>query len=451
MKQKIKPSILPGFMELAPRKQLVFEDIVNKMIQVYKKNGCLPMDTPIIEKEEILLAKSAGETEKQVYRIDKEKMKQALRFDLTVPFARYVVQHMNELAFPFKRYQLGKVYRGERNQKGRYREFYQLDIDIVNPNRLDIGNDAYVINLAAQAFESIGLTNYKFQISNRKILAGVLDVLEIETQQEVMSLIDKYDKMGQESCIAQLQVLIGKEKADIIQNFIEIQGTVANCIKMLKAQFEELAKDCKGEETTSKGYVSIKEGIDELEDVINMLAAFGVRKENYTIDIKIIRGLDYYTGTVFETVIEGNEVYGSICSGGRYDNLTELYTEQKIPGVGISIGITRLFFVLEEIGFIEKYPLVDKMTYLICPIGNTLKACIEINRVLQQQGIRSEIYMNGAPLKKQLSYANTRGIDQVILVGEEEWSKGEVILKDMIAGTQIMKSWKEWNEVIGNE
>lgn len=451
MKEKIKPSILPGFIELGPREQLIFEDIVSKMIQVYKQNGCLPMDTPIIEKEEILLAKSAGETEKQVYRIDKEKMKQALRFDLTVPFARYVVQHMNELAFPFKRYQLGKVYRGERNQKGRYREFYQLDIDIVNPNRLDISNDAYVISLAAQAFDSIGLTNYKFQISNRKILAGLLDVLEIETQQEVMGLIDKYDKMGHTSYMAQLQVLIGKEKADIIQNFIEIQGTAENCIKMLKAQFRELVKSYKEGEIASKGYVSIEAGIDELEDVVEMLDAFGVRRKNYIIDLKIIRGLDYYTGTVFETVLEGNEVYGSICSGGRYDNLTGLYTEQKMPGVGISIGITRLFFVLGEIGFIEKYPLVDKIEYLICPIGNTLKACIEINKVLQQKGIRSEIYMNGLPLKKQLSYANTRGIDQVILVGEEEWKKGEVILKDMLTSKQSRKSWKEWNKVIRNE
>nr|WP_307992081.1 histidine--tRNA ligase [uncultured Niameybacter sp.] len=448
MREKIKPSILPGFMELGPREQLIFEDIVSKMIQVYKRNGCLPMDTPIIEKEEILLAKSAGETEKQVYRIDKEKMKQALRFDLTVPFARYVVQHMNELAFPFKRYQLGKVYRGERNQKGRYREFYQLDIDIVNPNRLDIGNDAYVINLAAQAFESIGLTNYKFQISNRKILAGVLDVLEIETQQEVMGLIDKYDKMGGESCMEQLQVLIGREKADIIQNFIEIQGTVEDCIEMLKMQFGELAKYCKSETTISQGYVSIKEGIDELEDVMGMVDAFGVRKENAIIDLKIIRGLDYYTGTVFETVLVGNEVYGSICSGGRYDNLTGLYTEQKMPGVGISIGITRLFFVLGEIGFIEKYSLVDQMTYLICPIGNTLKVCIEINRILQQQGILSEVYMNGAPLKKQLSYANTRGINQVILVGEAEWLNGEVIFKDMLTGTQIKKNWGEWKQGI---
>lgn len=446
MKQKIKPSILPGFMELGSSKQLIFEDIVSKMIQVYRQNGCLPMDTPIIEKEEILLAKSAGETEKQVYRIDKEKMKQALRFDLTVPFARYVVQHMNELAFPFKRYQLGKVYRGERNQKGRYREFYQLDIDIVNPKRLDIGNDAYVISLAAQAFDSIGLTEYRVQISNRKILSGVLEVLEIEEQQEVMGLIDKYDKMGRESCIVQLQVLIGKEKANIIQKFIEIQGTVEDCIKLLKTQFEALAKGYERVEITSKGYESIKEGIDELEEVMEMLDGFGVRKENYTIDLKIIRGLDYYTGTVFETVLEGNEVYGSICSGGRYDNLTELYTEQKMPGVGISIGITRLFFVLEEIGFIEKYALEDKIAYLICPIGKTLKACIETNKVLQQQGICSEIYMNGATLKKQLSYADARGIRQVILVGEDEWKEGEIILKDMQTGEQTRKKWEEWKQ-----
>ena len=213
MKKKIKPSILPGFMELSPKEQLIFNDMVSKMMKVYEQNGCMPMDTPLIEKEEILLAKSAGETEKQIYRIDKEKNKQALRFDLTVPFARYVVQHMNELAFPFKRYQLGKVYRGERNQKGRYREFYQLDLDVVSLRKLDITNDAFVISLAAQAFESVGLKGYKFQINNRKILSGLLEMLGITGQQEVMGMIDKYDKIGKEDCIKGIEELVGAYSA----------------------------------------------------------------------------------------------------------------------------------------------------------------------------------------------------------------------------------------------
>ncbi|MDY3368721.1 HisS family protein [Zhenhengia yiwuensis] len=387
MTKKIKPSILPGFMELPPKEQLIFNDIVSKMSKVYEQNGCMPMDTPLIEKEEILLAKSAGETEKQVYRIDKEKNKQALRFDLTVPFARYVVQHMNELDFPFKRYQFGKVYRGERNQKGRYREFYQLDIDIVSPRKLDITNDAFVISLAAQAFESIGLKDYRFQISNRKILSGLLEMLGIAEQQEVMGIIDKYDKIGKENCI---------------------------------------------------------KGIEELEEVINTVRLLGVNEQNLRVELKIIRGLDYYTGTVFETVIERNENYGSICSGGRYDNLAELYTDMKIPGVGISIGITRLFFVLKEIGFVGSYTLEDTLDYLISPIGNTLKECIEVNQALQKQDIKSEIYLNKDPLKKQLSYADAKEISTVIIIGEDEVEKGQLIIKNMKTGEQTKVSRKEW-------
>ncbi|MBU3810593.1 MAG: histidine--tRNA ligase [Candidatus Niameybacter stercoravium] len=450
MIKKIKPSILPGFMELSPKEQLIFNDIVNKMSKVYEQNGCMPMDTPLIEKEEILLAKSAGETEKQVYRIDKEKNKQALRFDLTVPFARYVVQHMNELVFPFKRYQFGKVYRGERNQKGRYREFYQLDIDIVSPRKLDITNDAFVISLAAQAFESIGLKDYRFQISNRKILSGLLEMLGIVQQQEVMGIIDKYDKIGKENCIKGIEELVGACNAIYIRELLEIQGRVHDVIKQMKAFNQKL-----GEQFTSDqeqmGYFKMMIGIGELEEVMNTVRLLGVNEQNLRVELKIIRGLDYYTGTVFETVIEGNENYGSICSGGRYDNLAELYTDMKIPGVGISIGITRLFFVLKEIGFVGSYTLEDTLDYLISPIGNTLKECIEVNQALQRQGIKSEVYLNKDPLKKQLSYADAKEISTVIIIGEDEVEKGQLIIRNMKTGEQTKVSRKEWlkREVLG--
>lgn len=413
------------------------------MSKVYEQNGCMPMDTPLIEKEEILLAKSAGETEKQVYRIDKEKNKQALRFDLTVPFARYVVQHMNELVFPFKRYQFGKVYRGERNQNGRYREFYQLDIDIVSPRKLDITNDAFVISLAAQAFESIGLKDYRFQISNRKILSGLLEMLGIAEQQEVMGLIDKYDKIGKENCIRGIEELVGACKAIYIGELLEIQGRVDDVIKQMKAFNQKLGEQFNSDQE-QMGYFKMRIGIGELEEVMNTVRLLGVNEQNLRVELKIIRGLDYYTGTVFETVIERNENYGSICSGGRYDNLAELYTDMQIPGVGISIGITRLFFVLKEIGFVGSYTLEDTLDYLISPIGNTLKECIKVNQALQRQGIKSEVYLNKGPLKKQLSYADAQEISTVIIIGEDEVEKGQLIIKNMKTGEQTKVSRKEW-------
>ncbi|MGL5675319.1 MAG: histidine--tRNA ligase [Cellulosilyticaceae bacterium] len=444
--KKIKPSILSGFMELCPREQLVFNDMVKKMTKVYEQNGCLPMDTPLIEKEEILLAKSAGETEKQVYRIDKDKTKQALRFDLTVPFARYVVQHMNELTFPFKRYQIGKVYRGERNQKGRYREFYQLDIDVVAPTKLEITNDAFVMRVAAQAFESIGLTNYVFQISNRKILSGLLELIGIEAQQEVMGLIDKYDKIGKEKCLQELEDVVGSSKVRSIEAFLSIEGTWEEMLLGLREMSEQL-KQASGEVGVQEegfGYWKMTQGISELEEVITTLKAFGVADRNFSIELKIMRGLDYYTGTIFETIMEGNEKYGSICSGGRYDDLTALYTEMKMPGVGISIGITRLFFVLKEIGFVENYYIEKDEAYLIIPLGNTLKECLQVNQALQRKGVPSEVYLNQDSLKKQLKYAAAKGIETVIIIGEDELEKGELVIKKMQTGEQIRVKRTEW-------
>ena len=350
---------------------------------------------------------------------------------------------MNELDFPFKRYQFGKVYRGERNQKGRYREFYQLDIDIVSPRKLDITNDAFVISLAAQAFESIGLKDYRFQISNRKILSGLLEMLGIAEQQEVMGLIDKYDKIGKENCIKGIEELVGACKAIYIGELLEIQGRVDDVIKQMKAFNQKLGEQFNSDQE-QMGYFKMRIGIEELEEVINTVRLLGVNEQNLRVELKIIRGLDYYTGTVFETVIEGNENYGSICSGGRYDNLAELYTDMKIPGVGISIGITRLFFVLKEIGFVGSYTLEDTLDYLISPIGNTLKECIEVNQALQKQDIKSEIYLNKDPLKKQLSYADAKEISTVIIIGEDEVEKGQLIIKNMKTGEQTKVSRKEW-------
>ncbi|WP_460294191.1 histidine--tRNA ligase [Clostridium tertium] len=419
---KIKPSILPGFMELLPIEQRKFNDIVEKITKVYEENGCLPIDTPIIEKAEVLLAKSAGETEKQVYAFQKGSNNLALRFDLTVPFARYTSQYFNDLIFPFKRYQIGKVYRGERNQRGRYREFYQCDVDIIGKYKLSIKNDALVISLASKAFKSIGLKDYKFQISNRKILSALLNSLNIESSIDVMILIDKYDKIGEQTFKEELDMLVNKESAKIINKVININGSkdkVLEELELLNIQDEKFTL-----------------GLNELKEVATTLEVLGVDESEYIINLKIIRGLDYYTGTVFETLLINNEEYGSICSGGRYDNLAENYTNNILPGVGISIGLTRLFFVLKEIGFVESYKLPSKVEYLIIPIGDTLKYCGEVYKKLTESGKAVEMYFEDDKLKKKLNYANKLEIPYVILLGEEEEANKSINIKNMITGKQ---------------
>lgn len=423
-KNIIKPSILPGFMELLPREQEIFNDIVSKISKVYEMNGCLAIDTPIIEKADVLLAKSGGETEKQVYSFQKGKNNLALRFDLTVPFARYVAQYYNDLVFPFKRYQIGKVYRGERNQKGRYREFYQCDIDVIGKEKLSINNDAWVINLADKAFKEIGLSNYRFQISNRKVLKGILTELEIDNQADVMILIDKIDKIGEEVFISELKNLIGIDKSEYLNKILKLDGS--NDEKL-----EELSKlDIKNE--------YYNEGVEELKKVKSLLEILGVDKENFEINLKIIRGLDYYTGTVFETILLGDEGYGSICSGGRYDNLAENYTANILPGVGISIGLTRLFFVLKEIGFIDKYKIENKLEYLIIPIGDTMEYCGKVLQYLQSKGYGVSIYFEDDSLKKKMNYANKIGVENVILIGEEEIANNKVKVRNMKSGDDII-------------
>lgn len=419
---KIKPSILAGFMELLPIEQRKFNDIVERITKVYEENGCLPIDTPIIEKAEVLLAKSAGETEKQVYAFQKGSNNLALRFDLTVPFARYTAQYFNDLTFPFKRYQIGKVYRGERNQRGRYREFYQCDVDIIGKEKLSVKNDALVISLASKAFKAIGLKDYKFQISNRKILSALLSSLNIENSIDVMILIDKYDKIGEKTFKEELFKLVDKESAYIINKVLNINGSKDKVLKELESlNIQDEKFDI---------------GLKELKEVTTTLDLLEVDANEYIINLKIIRGLDYYTGTVFETLLINNEEYGSICSGGRYDNLAENYTNDILPGVGISIGLTRLFFVLKEIGFIETYKLPSKVEYLIIPIGDTLKYCGEVYKKLNESGKAVEIYFEDDKLKKKLNYANKLEIPNIILLGDEEEANKTINIKNMITGKQ---------------
>ncbi|WP_160687774.1 histidine--tRNA ligase [Clostridium sp. C2-6-12] len=426
---KIQPSILPGFMELLPKEQKIFNDIVRKITNIYEENEFQPMDTPIIEKAEVLLAKTAGETEKQVYNFKRGSNDLALRFDLTVPFARFAAQYFNELTFPFKRYQIGKVYRGERNQRGRYREFYQCDLDIIGNGKLSIDNDALVISIVSKGFKAIGLKDYKFQISNRKILSSILEEINIVPINEVMILIDKYDKIGEEEFNKALEMLVGSEKTNFINKIINIKGSNDEIITQLKQL--ELVSD------------KLITGIEEIETVRRVLKFLGVEEKEYIINLKIIRGLDYYTGTVFETFLLGNESYGSICSGGRYDNLAQNYTDNILPGVGISIGLTRLFFVLKEIAFIDNYKMENSVEYLIISIGNTLEYCSYIYKKFQDKGKKVEIYLEDDKLKKKLNYANKLGIEKVILIGEEEVIKNEIKIKDMLSGKEAILSCGE--------
>lgn len=426
---KIQPSILPGFMELLPNEQKIFNDMVRKITKVYEENGFNPMDTPVIEKTEVLLAKTAGETEKQVYNFKRGSNDLTLRFDLTVPFARFVSQYFNELTFPFKRYQIGKVYRGERNQRGRYREFYQCDLDIIGNNKLSINNDALVISMVSKGFKAIRLKDYKFQINNRKILSSILEEIGILPINEVMVLIDKCDKIGEEKFNKELGKLVGYEKSSVINDILNIKGSndeIIDKLKQLNLKSENLIA-----------------GIEELEQVRNMLLILGVEENEYVINLKIIRGLDYYTGTVFETFLEGNENYGSICSGGRYDNLAENYTDNILPGVGISIGFTRLFFVLKEIGFVDNYEMENLVEYLIISIGNTLEYCMDIYKKIQESGKKVEIYFEDDKLKKKLNYANKIGIKKVILIGEEEVLKGKIKIKDMVSGNESVVNYDQ--------
>lgn len=425
-KNIIKPSILPGFMELLPREQQIFNDIVSKISKVYEDNGCLAIDTPIIEKAEVLLAKTGGETEKQVYSFEKGKNKLALRFDLTVPFARYVAQYYNDMVFPFRRYQIGKVYRGERNQRGRYREFYQCDVDVIGKEKLSIENDAWVISLASKVFKAIGLEKYRFQISNRKILKGLLEELEVENVNEVMILIDKYEKIGKDIFSRELEAIIGFEKCKYINEILDISGSSKN----IKEQLLSLR-------IKNKYFI---EGVDELSKVCSILSILGVEENEFKINLKITRGLDYYTGTVFETILEGNESFGSICSGGRYDNLAENYTNNILPGVGISIGLTRLFFVLKEIGFIDNYKFKKSIDYLILPIGDTIEYCCKVMKDLQGKGYAASIYFEDDSLKKKMNYANKIGVENVVIIGEDEVALNKVKIKSMTLGSESIMS-----------
>ena len=420
---KVEPRTLAGFMELLPNEQILFNQMKEKIENTYKKFGFLPLDTPVIELSEVLLAKAGGETEKQIYRFQKGDTDLALRFDLTVPLAKYVAKNYGNLSFPFRRYQIGKVYRGERAQKGRYREFYQCDIDIIGDGELDLINDAEMPSVIYAIFKELGFEDFTIKINNRKILNGLFESVEQkENSVEILRIIDKIEKIGKQSVIEEFQKLGLKEKQiKNIIDFIEIEGTSDQKIEKL--------------ENLGIQNETYKKGVEELKAVIKNVKLFGVPESNFTVDLTIARGLDYYTGTVYETFLNDYREIGSVCSGGRYENLAEYYTNKSLPGVGVSIGLTRLFYKLNELNIIkaEKKSVAD---ILIIPMVENLEEPIKLATKLRNMGINTEIYLNDKKLKAKFKYADKLEIPYVIVMGEDEIKSGEITLKDMKTGEE---------------
>ena len=421
---RMKPRTLSGFMELLPAPQTQFERMLEKLRATYSLYGFTPLDTPVIESAEILLAKGGGETEKQIYRFTKGESDLALRFDLTVPLAKYVALHYADLAFPFRRYQIGKVYRGERAQRGRFREFYQCDIDVIGDGKLDISNEAEIPAIIYQAFTSLGLEKFKIRVNNRKILTGFYDMQGLAGQAgEIMRTVDKLDKIGADKVkVLLIEGGVAEDAAAEILKFIAITGSNAEVLSALEAY---------------RGRSEIfDQGLEELGAVVKYLGSFGVPEDHFTVDLTIARGLDYYTGTVYETVMLDHPEIGSICSGGRYDNLAEYYTDKKLPGVGISIGLTRLFYVLGEQGYLNDALVTAPADALILPMTEDLTAAISFATQLRQAGVRAQIYGEQKKFKAKMSYADKLKIPYVVFLGEDEIAQGVVKVKDMATGDQ---------------
>lgn len=435
MKEKVMPRTLPGFMQLLPNEQILFNEMKEKIQKTYEKFGFLPLDTPIIESSEVLLAKAGGETEKQIYRFSKGDSDLSLRFDLTVPLAKYVTENYANLSFPFRRYQIGKVYRGEKAQRGRFREFYQCDIDVIGENELSLINDAEIPSVIYATFKELGFDDFTISINNRKILNGLFESLKLkEKSVDILRIIDKIDKIGKENVIKEIKDLeVPEEKINTIMNFIAITGDVEYTISELRKL--NIKNDL------------FELGVNELEEVAKNINLFGVPKENYKIDLTIARGLDYYTGTVYETFLNEYRSLGSVCSGGRYDNLAEYYTDKKLPGVGISIGLTRLFFQLNDKKIIETGNKSISEVLIISMVDDFTKS-IEIATKLRNAGINTQIYTNNAKIKNQFKYASRLNIPYVIVIGEDEIKENKISLKNMENGEQVSISIEEAIKVL---
>jgi histidyl-tRNA synthetase len=428
---KMTPRTLSGFMELLPQPQQQMERMMDILRRTYSLYGFTPLDTPVIEASEVLLAKGGGETEKQIYRFQKGDADLALRFDLTVPLAKYVALHYNDLSFPFRRYQIGKVYRGERAQRGRFREFYQADIDIIGDGKLDITNEAEIPAIIYQTFTSLGLKRFQIRVNNRKILNGFYAMLGLTEQSgDIMRTVDKLDKIGAEKVRTLLvdECGVSADSAGEILKFIAIAGGNEQVLTALESY---------------RGRNEVfDEGLDQLNTVVKYLSAFGVPAENFAVDLTIARGLDYYTGTVYETTLLDHPEIGSVCSGGRYDNLAEYYTDRQLPGVGISIGLTRLFYVLGEQGLLNP-DLPTPADVLILPMTAELSPAVTLATRLRAAGVRTQLYTEQKKFKAKMSYADKLGVPYVVFLGDDEIAGNVVACKDMTSGEQTTLPFDE--------
>ena len=424
MAQKVTPKILSGFMELLPAEQIIFDKMKSLIEETYRSFGFVPLDTPVLELSDVLLAKAGGETEKQIYRFSKGDNDLCMRFDLTVPLARYVAQHQNDLTFPFKRYQISKVYRGERPQKGRFREFYQADIDIIGSEKLSVLYDAEVPAVMYHVFKKLGLKRFKLKLNNRKLMTGFYQFLNLsDLSAEIVRIIDKSDKIGMDTVCACLKDLsISDEQIEKIVQFVSISGNAETVISSLTALNVENEL--------------FEQGLAELKEVTSAMKALGVLEDHFEIDLKIARGLDYYTGTVYETFLADYPNWGSICSGGRYDNLAGFYTDRKLPGVGMSIGLTRFFDLLRDNNLIE--PLKSTSAdVLMLPMDDASSVfSLEVAKTLRENGLNVQMYSSDGKFKNKMVYANKINVPFVLIVGEEEVQTQTVTLKNMTSGQQ---------------
>ena len=421
----MKPRTLSGFMELLPGPQLQMERIMETLRTTYALYGFTPLDTPAIEAAEVLLAKGGGETEKQIYRFTKGDSDLALRFDLTVPLAKYVALHYGELSFPFRRYQIGKVYRGERAQRGRFREFYQADIDIIGDGKLDIVNEAEIPSIIYRTFTALGLKRFQIRVNNRKVLNGFYAALGLTEQAgDIMRTADKLEKIGPDNVrkILTDDLSIPAEKVEDILRFMAISGSNDEVLAALDGY--------RGRDAL------LDQGLDELKTVVGYLADFGVPQENFAVDLTIARGLDYYTGTVYETTLLDHPEIGSVCSGGRYDNLAEYYIDKQLPGVGISIGLTRLFYVLGEQHMLNGEMNTAPADALILPMTADLSPAIRLATAFREQGIRTQLYLEQKKFKAKMSYADKLAIPYAVFLGEDEIAQGLCSVKDLRTGVQ---------------
>lgn len=435
---KQKPRTLSGFMELLPANQARFERMAELLRKSYSLYGFTPLDTPIIEASEVLLAKAGGETEKQIYRFTKGDSDLSLRFDLTVPLAKYVALHYAELSFPFRRFQIGKVYRGERAQRGRFREFYQADIDVIGDGKLDIVNEAEIPAIIYQTFTSLGLRSFQIRVNNRKVLNGFYAMLGLTDKAgDVMRTVDKLPKIGGDKVRELLtgeEIGLSGQQAEEILKFISITGSNKEVLDSL-------------EEYRGRNEL-FDQGLEELSTVVKYLGDFGVPEDRFAIDLTIARGLDYYTGTVYETFMTGHPEIGSICSGGRYDNLAEYYTDKQLPGVGISIGLTRLFYVLEEQGLLNDRLVTAPADVLILPMTDDLSPAIAFATRLRAAGVRTQLYTEQKKFKQKMAYADKLGVPFAAFLGEDEIKQSKVSLKDMGSGEQRLLDAGEAAEAV---